>query len=113
MNEQQPVAEHSDRAGDHETTHAAPRPTPVAWILLLPIRFYRKAISPFLPPMCRFYPSCSAYAAESLTKHGAARGSYLAVRRLLRCGPWTEPGRDPVPETFSLRRQPPGISTEE
>ncbi|OLT40728.1 membrane protein insertion efficiency factor YidD [Saccharomonospora sp. CUA-673] len=96
-----------------ETTHAAPRPTPVAWILLLPIRFYRKAISPFLPPMCRFHPSCSTYAAEALTKHGAARGTYLAVRRLLRCVPWIPPGRDPVPEKFSFRRQSPGMSTEE
>ncbi|TQJ03863.1 hypothetical protein FB471_3633 [Amycolatopsis cihanbeyliensis] len=83
--------------------------------MLLPIRFYRKAISPFLPPSCRFYPSCSAYAAEALTRHGAARGSYLALRRLLRCGPWTPPGRDPVPDTFSFRHrtQRPGTSTEE
>ncbi|WP_091669741.1 membrane protein insertion efficiency factor YidD [Amycolatopsis marina] len=93
----------------------APRPSPAAWVLLLPVRFYRKAISPFLPPSCRFYPSCSAYAAESLTRHGAARGSYLALRRLLRCGPWTPPGRDPVPETFSFRHRPqrPDTSTEE
>ncbi|WP_342768566.1 membrane protein insertion efficiency factor YidD [Amycolatopsis palatopharyngis] len=93
----------------------APRPSPAAWVLLLPVRFYRKAISPFLPPQCRFYPSCSAYAAESLTRHGAARGSYLALRRLLRCGPWTDPGRDPVPETFSFRHHPqrPDTSTEE
>ncbi|MFC4005254.1 membrane protein insertion efficiency factor YidD [Prauserella oleivorans] len=98
-------------ADPHEAT-TAPRPTPAAWVLLLPIRLYRK-VSPYFPPMCRFYPSCSAYAVEALTKHGAARGSYLAIRRLLRCGPWTPPGRDPVPEKFSFRYQSPGMSTEE
>lgn len=89
------------------------RPTPIAWVLLLPIRAYRKVLSPFLPPACRFFPSCSAYAVDALTKHGAARGSYLAVRRLLRCGPWTPAGRDPVPDRFSWRTQRPVISTEE
>ncbi|WP_370950487.1 membrane protein insertion efficiency factor YidD [Amycolatopsis sp. cg5] len=88
------------------TTRDPAKPGPVAWVLLLPIRFYRKVISPFFPPACRFYPSCSAYAVEALTRHGAARGSYLAARRLLRCGPWTPPGRDPVPEKFSWRRAP-------
>lgn len=89
------------------------RPSPGAWVLLLPLRFYRKYISPFLPPSCRFYPSCSTYAVEALTRFGAFRGSYLALRRLLRCGPWTMPGRDPVPETFSWRHTRPGLSTEE
>lgn len=91
----------------------AGRPGPAAWVLLLPIRLYRKAISPFLPPGCRFYPSCSAYAVEALTRHGAARGSYLALRRLLRCGPWSMPALDPVPETFSWRVPISGTSTEE
>lgn len=102
-------------AGNHDPTPSTEvgGPTRVAWVVLLPIRFYRRFISPYLPPMCRFYPSCSAYAAEALTCHGAARGGYLAVRRLLRCGPWTPPGRDPVPETFSFRHQGPGMSTEE
>jgi putative membrane protein insertion efficiency factor len=91
----------------------ANRPGPVAWVLLLPLRFYRRYISPFLPPSCRFYPSCSTYAVEALTRFGAFRGSYLALRRLLRCGPWSMPGRDPVPETFSWRRTRPGLSIEE
>ncbi|RZQ64999.1 membrane protein insertion efficiency factor YidD [Amycolatopsis suaedae] len=86
---------------------------PVAWVLLLPVRFYRRFISPYLPPSCRFYPSCSAYAQEALTRHGAARGSYLAVRRLLRCGPWTPPGRDPVPEVFSWRYHGPQLPDED
>ena len=96
-----------------ESTAGAARPTPVAWVLLLPVRLYRKVISPLLPPMCRFHPSCSAYAAEALTRHGAARGSYLAARRLLRCGPWTPPGYDFVPEKFTFSHQPPDTSTEE
>ncbi|AIJ27164.1 MULTISPECIES: membrane protein insertion efficiency factor YidD [Amycolatopsis] len=89
------------------------RPGPIAQVLLLPLRFYRRFISPYLPPSCRFYPSCSTYAVEALTRFGAAKGSYLALRRLLRCGPWTMPGRDPVPEVFSWRHQRPGLSTEE
>lgn len=97
------------------TTSAAEvtRPGPVSWFLLQPLRFYRRFISPYLPPSCRFYPSCSTYAVEALTRFGAARGSYLAARRLLRCGPWTPPGHDPVPETFSWRHTGPGMLTEE
>jgi uncharacterized protein len=70
---------------------------PVARVLLVPVNFYRRWISPVLPPSCRFEPSCSAYAVEALTVHGALRGSWLAVRRLLRCGPWHPGGYDPVP----------------
>jgi putative membrane protein insertion efficiency factor len=64
---------------------------------LVPVNFYRRWISPVLPPSCRFEPSCSAYAVEALTTHGALRGSWLTVRRLLRCGPWHPGGYDPVP----------------
>jgi putative membrane protein insertion efficiency factor len=95
------------------STDQVTRPGPIAWLLLQPVKFYRKFISPYLPPSCLFYPSCSTYAVEALTRFGAARGSYLAVRRLLRCGPWTSPGRDPVPESFSWRHTGPGMSTEE
>jgi putative membrane protein insertion efficiency factor len=70
---------------------------PVASLLLLAVRIYRRWISPLLPPSCRFYPSCSAYAVEALTVHGALRGSWLTLRRLLRCGPWHPGGLDPVP----------------
>ena len=67
MNGMQPTSENTAHEPDA-------RPGPVAWVLLLPIKLYRKAISPFLPPACRFYPSCSAYAVEAITRHGAGRG---------------------------------------
>jgi putative membrane protein insertion efficiency factor len=61
------------------------------------IRFYQLFISPLLLPSCRYWPSCSAYAAEAIAIHGALRGSWLAARRLLRCHPWGGSGYDPVP----------------
>ncbi len=61
------------------------------------IRTYQLAVSPLLGPHCRYYPSCSHYALEAVDRHGAARGSALALRRLLRCHPWGEGGYDPVP----------------
>ena len=63
----------------------------------LPIRLYRRCISPLKPPMCRFSPTCSAYAIEALEVHGLARGSLLAIWRLLRCQPFARCGHDPVP----------------
>jgi uncharacterized protein len=65
-------------------------------LLLLLVRAYR-LVSPALPPACRFYPSCSAYAETALRRHGAAKGSWLAVRRLARCHPFHPGGIDPVP----------------
>jgi hypothetical protein len=65
--------------------------------LLLMIRIYQQAVSPYLPPSCRYTPTCSEYAAEALGRHGAGRGSWLALRRLLRCHPWGGTGHDPVP----------------
>jgi len=66
-------------------------------LLILLIRFYQLAISPWLAPRCRFQPTCSAYAVEALSKHGAFKGGYLAARRLARCHPWGGSGYDPVP----------------
>jgi hypothetical protein len=66
-------------------------------VLMLLVRAYRFFISPLLPPACRFYPNCSAYAEEALERHGALRGGWLAGRRLCRCGPWHPGGFDPVP----------------
>ncbi|MFN2301026.1 MAG: membrane protein insertion efficiency factor YidD [Gammaproteobacteria bacterium] len=61
------------------------------------INAYRWVISPVLGPHCRYHPTCSAYALEALDRHGAARGSWLAVKRVARCHPWHEGGVDPVP----------------
>lgn len=61
------------------------------------IRFYRAAISPHLPPSCRYTPTCSEYALEAVEKYGALKGGYLAIRRILRCHPFHEGGYDPVP----------------
>ena len=66
-------------------------------VLVAPIEFYRRAISPYTPPSCRFTPTCSQYALEALRKHGPVRGLWLAVRRLLRCHPWGGSGYDSVP----------------
>jgi putative membrane protein insertion efficiency factor len=61
------------------------------------VRFYSRAISPALPARCRFYPTCSAYAAEAIERHGAARGSWLTLQRLAKCAPWHPGGVDLVP----------------
>lgn len=67
-------------------------------VLITLVKGYRLLLSPWLGSSCRFEPTCSAYALEALNRHGAARGSYLSLRRLGRCHPWCEGGCDPVPE---------------
>jgi putative membrane protein insertion efficiency factor len=73
------------------------KPTPFARGLRFAIRGYQKFISPAIPPACRFTPTCSQYAFEALGRHGAFKGSWLALRRLARCHPWNDGGDDPVP----------------
>ncbi|MGI6690727.1 MAG: membrane protein insertion efficiency factor YidD [Clostridiales bacterium] len=67
-------------------------------LMLALIGFYRRAVSPHLPPSCRYTPSCSAYAQEAVERFGAARGSWMALKRILRCHPFHQGGYDPVPE---------------
>ena len=67
------------------------------YVLLKLVRFYQVAISPMLPPRCRYTPTCSQYAVEALQKHGAYKGSMLALRRICRCHPFGGSGYDPVP----------------
>ena len=66
-------------------------------VLMAFIRFYQVAISPWTPPSCRYIPTCSAYALEAIQVHGAAQGSWLALKRLASCHPWGGHGYDPVP----------------
>jgi putative membrane protein insertion efficiency factor len=66
-------------------------------ILVAVVRAYQYALSPMLGQHCRFHPSCSAYAAEAIERHGAAHGAWLAVKRIARCHPWHAGGYDPVP----------------
>ena len=65
------------------------------------IRAYQKCISPLFPPVCRYTPTCSAYALEAIQKYGPGKGLLLAIRRILRCNPFHEGGYDPVPERDS------------
>lgn len=67
-------------------------------VVLAPVRFYRRWISPALPPSCRYYPSCSTYAIEAVERHGPLKGVLLSTWRLLRCNPFTPGGVDHVPE---------------
>ncbi|MCG6842568.1 membrane protein insertion efficiency factor YidD [Fusobacterium nucleatum] len=67
-------------------------------ILILLIRFYQKFISPMFPAKCRFYPTCSQYTLEAIKEHGTIKGTYLGIRRILKCHPFYEGGYDPVPK---------------
>jgi putative membrane protein insertion efficiency factor len=85
--------------------------TAARWVLRLPslllvllVRGYQLVLSPLLGPTSRFYPSCSAYGIEALRTHGAVRGTWLTVRRLLRCHPWNPGGVDEVPPAGAGRR---------
>ncbi len=78
--------------------------TPLARLLSLPIKAYRLVLSPWVGHNCRFQPTCSCYALEALEQHGAARGGYLAVRRLARCHPFGSSGYDPVPPAASSHK---------
>jgi hypothetical protein len=72
--------------------------SPFAYVVSLPVRAYRMVLSPWVGMSCRYQPTCSAYALEALEKHGAIKGSYLTIRRILRCHPWGGSGIDNVPD---------------
>ncbi|KPQ05953.1 MAG: membrane protein insertion efficiency factor YidD [Rhodobacteraceae bacterium HLUCCA12] len=71
--------------------------SPMAHLLALPVRVYRLVLSPWVGHGCRYQPTCSAYSLEAFERHGAVKGLYLTVRRILRCHPWGGHGYDPVP----------------
>ena len=79
-------------------------------LFTLPIVLYRRFLSPLKPPMCRFHPTCSAYAQEAILVHGVLKGTALAVWRILRCQPFAQGGLDPVPPlgAWRPRDEPPG-----
>lgn len=81
------------RTSAGSTLRAVPRRA-----LISLVQMYRTWISPVRPPTCRFTPTCSEYAVEALSAHGAVKGVYLSTIRLLKCGPWHRGGWDPVPE---------------
>ncbi len=73
------------------------------WLLLFLIHVYQRILSPLLGSHCRFHPSCSAYSAEAIERHGALRGGWLALRRMSHCHPYHEGGYDPVPDDWRDR----------
>jgi putative membrane protein insertion efficiency factor len=87
----------ADAAGQLQSTGR------LAAALVALIRAYRRALSPWLGRRCRFLPTCSEYAEQAVLRHGAGRGAWLSLTRLLRCQPWCAHGYDPVPERFSWR----------
>ncbi len=97
------TAEHAHSGTVPETRPDDVRPSPLARVLIVPIRWYQRYISRYTPPSCRYYPCCSNYAITALRTHGAVVGTGLTVWRLLRCNPWSEGGIDHVPPKGQLR----------
>lgn len=95
-----------DGQGSHDVqvTACGPRRGFAARVLLTTVRWYQRYVSPLSGPRCRYYPTCSSYAVTALEKHGAVRGTRLALWRLLRCNPWTDGGIDDVPAPAATSR---------
>ena len=79
------------------SSQTAQRVSPVARLLMVLVRAYQKILSAFMGGKCRFHPSCSVYGYEALERHGAVKGSWMAIKRIGRCQPFREGGLDPVP----------------
>jgi uncharacterized protein len=94
-----PAHDHPQAAVDYGSPPLLPHdaPSPAAWLALLIIALYRKAVSPLLPPACRFVPSCSEYGYEAVARYGILAGGQMAIWRILRCNPFGGSGYDPVP----------------
>lgn len=80
--------------------------SPVAYVLKLFVKGYRRFISPLFPPQCKYYPSCSTYALEALERHGAFKGTLLSIWRICRCNPWSKGGVDYIPLKGQWRSGP-------
>jgi uncharacterized protein len=83
---------------------------PLRWVLVLPIRLYQRLVSPLFGQRCRYYPSCSEYAAQAIQRFGILRGLVLAGWRLLRCNPWSNGGFDPVEDQRVFKPRAPATS---
>lgn len=79
----------------------------VSFLLIGIVKFYKRAISPWLPVACRYKPTCSEYMIEAIQKHGAFRGVILGLKRIVRCHPWGGSGFDPVPEREESKQKSP------
>ncbi len=75
----------------------------LGWVLLIPVYFYKYAISPLTPASCRHIPSCSQYALEAVKIHGPFKGFWLATKRIAKCNPWGTHGHDPVPDKDQIK----------
>ena len=100
------------RQGTASPAQETGRPGPVARVLILLVRGYRRFLSPLLGQQCRFHPTCSAYGLEALQVHGALRGTWLTARRIARCHPFNPGGYDPVPPKKASGRAPSGEPAE-
>jgi putative membrane protein insertion efficiency factor len=96
---------HPSPRGGGRAAHRA-RPSGLARVVLLPVRFYQRVISPALPRRCKYHPTCSDYAVQAVSRYGILRGGALAGWRLLRCNPWSHGGYDPVSAQTLFRRPP-------
>ena len=90
----------------------ADRPRAVVRAMVFVVQLYRNMISPFRPASCRFMPTCSEYAVDALQAYGMFRGSWLAIVRLAKCGPWHRGGWDPIPDRKAIRQETRGIDSD-